>query len=291
MNQLQTMEHEVGQRALFDYGALDAETRIVVQQRTGEIKRVARHVASELVEIGARLAEVKGRLKKNGQFEEWLDAEFPRWSERTAHNLIYAWQAYHDADFAIDGIAPSALYLLSAPSTPKAAREMAKQLIQTGEDVSHATAREIVRQAKAKRPKQVELIEELEEVEDDDVDEAPSTAIQVYVEQAGLDEMDRVNACKKIADGDPVEFYDLDGNSYVITGSTSSGERGVISANGWRIVPEKDAEGVTKPERKEFEAQSYIGTRVNVGTVKKENWWVIVGPECEFKRRDRKSVV
>lgn len=60
MNQLQTMEPEAaGQRALFDYSALDAETRIVVQQRTSEIQMISKHVATELVEIGGKLAEVK----------------------------------------------------------------------------------------------------------------------------------------------------------------------------------------------------------------------------------------
>lgn len=41
MNELQPIETEVaGQRPLFDYAALDAETRIVVQQRAGEIKSI-----------------------------------------------------------------------------------------------------------------------------------------------------------------------------------------------------------------------------------------------------------
>ena len=285
MKDLQTKEPEVlGQRILFDYAALGVEDSVIVQQRTSEIKSLAKLVASHIVEIGGKLADVRGRLK-NGKFKEWLDAEFPNWSQRTAYNFLAVWEQYSTADFAIDGIAPSALYLLAAPSTPKSAREMAKQLVQAGQGVSHSTAKELVRQAKERGPKQVEMIEKLEEAEDDDVNVAPSTAIQVYVERSELDEMDRINACDKIHNGDPVEFYDYEGEPIVITSSLSSGAEGVISALGWRVVPEKDAQGVTKPERGELETQSYIGDRVNVGGKSRPNWWVIVGPEYEFERK------
>ena len=39
----------------FDYESLDAETRIVVRQKTGEIKDRMRRSASDIVEIGERL--------------------------------------------------------------------------------------------------------------------------------------------------------------------------------------------------------------------------------------------
>jgi ParB/RepB/Spo0J family partition protein len=121
-----------------------------------------------------------------------------------------------------------------------------------------------------------------------EVDES-STAIKVYVEQSELDEMERINACQKIDEGKPIEFYDYEGEPVVITGTSSSGREGMISAEGWRIVPEKDAEGVTKPEQDEFETMSYIGTRVNVGGKSRPNWWVIVGPVYEFERKPKES--
>jgi len=285
MNELQTTEVVI-QRPLFDYAALGVEDSVIIQQRTSEIKSLAKRVASDIVEIGGKLVEVRDRLK-NGKFKEWLDAEFPNWSQRTAYNFIAVWEQYSSADFAIDGIAPSALYLLAAPSTPTSAREMAKQLVQAGHEVAHSTAKELVRQAKERRPKQMEMIEEPEEAEADDGawDRASLRLIRVYVKQIELDEMDRVNACDKIDKGVPVEFYDHEGEPIVITSSDSSGAEGVIRATGWRIVPEKDAQGVTKPERGELETQSYIGDRVNVGGKSRPNWWVIVGPEYEFERK------
>lgn len=47
----------------FDYSGLDAEARIVVQQRTGEIKSLMRRTASDIVEVGQKLIEVKERLE------------------------------------------------------------------------------------------------------------------------------------------------------------------------------------------------------------------------------------
>src|SRR5262245_36450083 len=176
MNESQTIGAEVvGQRSLFDYAALGVEDSVIIQQRTSEIKSLAKRVASDIVEIGGKLVEVRDRLK-NGKFKEWLDAEFPNWSQRIAYNFIAVWEQYSSADFAIDGIAPSARCLLAAPSTPTSARQMAKQLVQAGHGVSHSTAKELVRQAKERRPKQMEMIEGLEEAENleeaegDDVD-------------------------------------------------------------------------------------------------------------------------
>jgi hypothetical protein len=175
MNQLGTIETEVaGQRALFDYSVLDAETRIVVQQRAREIETIAKRMASDVVEIGGKLAEVKDRLGGNGKFNEWLTAEL-RWSERAAYNFIAVWQRFSAANFALENVAVSALYLLAAPSTPAEAVEAARQIADSGEKVTHGVAKEIVRQAKAKRPKQEELLEKPEEGEEaDGADEVPS---------------------------------------------------------------------------------------------------------------------
>src|SRR5262245_23075741 len=185
MNELQTIGTEVGgQRALFDYGAFDQETQILVRLRANEIKGLAKRVASDIVEIGGKLAEVKDCVGGNGKFNDWLSAELG-WSERTAYNFIAVWTKFNAANFALENVATSALYLLAAPSTPGEAIEVAKQIADSGQQVTHAVAQEVVRQAKAKRPKQEELIGEPaeEEVEEDarpeenaGADESPSTA-------------------------------------------------------------------------------------------------------------------
>jgi hypothetical protein len=84
---LRMPEHQV-----FDYTALDPESRIVVQQRTSEIKECLRTAALAVWEIGQKLVEVRSRLEY-GQFRDWLKAEF-QWSRSTAYNYINVFRTF-----------------------------------------------------------------------------------------------------------------------------------------------------------------------------------------------------
>jgi len=130
------------QLSLFDYQALDAETRIVVQQRTGEIKALMKRTVSDIIEIGEKLIEVKERLG-HGHFGGWLEAEF-EWSERTARRYISVAETFKSdtvSDLRFDA---KALYLLAAPSTPDEARAEAIERAEAGETITHARVKEIV---------------------------------------------------------------------------------------------------------------------------------------------------
>jgi len=120
----------------FDYENLEVEKRIVVQQRTGEIKERLKRSAQDIWEIGQKLADVRSRLK-HGQFEAWLKAEF-NWSRRTAYNFISVYETFDQcANLAQLDIATSALYLLAAPSTPETIKEEYIQRAQKGETITH----------------------------------------------------------------------------------------------------------------------------------------------------------
>ncbi|HKX30634.1 MAG TPA: DUF3102 domain-containing protein [Blastocatellia bacterium] len=190
----------VGQGELFDYSRLDQETQIVLRLRAGEIKSLAKRVANDIVEIGGKLAEVKDRIGGNGKFVEWLHSEL-RWSERTVYNLIAVWQRFHGENLALENVAASALYLLAAPSTPAEAVEAAKQLANSGEQVTHGVAKEIVRQAKTRRagqqPKLVEVPEPSEELEIEDVSEAEVAAESEIEEVSGTEAAADVRACRE----------------------------------------------------------------------------------------------
>ncbi len=132
------------QLILFNYDDLDTETKIVVQQRTGEIKDLVRTTAENIARIGSKLAEVRNRLNNGGRFDAWLESEFS-WSRRTAYNFIAVHEQFGgDANFAQLDIATSALYLLAAPSTPSTARAEAIERAQAGERITHSAAKEIV---------------------------------------------------------------------------------------------------------------------------------------------------
>lgn len=156
------------QLALFDYAALDAETRIVVQQRTTEIKALMKRAASDIIEIGQKLIEVKARLG-HGQFTGWFEAELGL--ERTmATKFIQVAERFGAVDMLkISTFAPSALYLLAAPSTPESAREEAIERAGTGEQITHAAARSIVAEHKAPYPDEEDFLtayeQQIEEAE------------------------------------------------------------------------------------------------------------------------------
>ncbi|MEB2351839.1 MAG: DNA N-6-adenine-methyltransferase [Burkholderiaceae bacterium] len=131
----------------FDYSHLDPETRIVVRQKTDELKTLLRAAAQNIFDIGARLTEVRDQLRHNreGGFEGWLSAEFGM-SPRTAYRFINVFEQFsNSANLAELDIAASALYLLAAPSTPDDARQEALRRAEDGERITHHTAQQLVK--------------------------------------------------------------------------------------------------------------------------------------------------
>lgn len=126
----------------FDYTQLDSETRIVVQQRTGEIKVLMRRTAQGIIEIGEKLIEVKSRLP-HGAFGRWLESEF-EWGTAQAARFMQVAERFGGGEiYQIDKFAPSALYLLAAPSTPDEVRAEAISRAEAGERITHQVAQEM----------------------------------------------------------------------------------------------------------------------------------------------------
>jgi hypothetical protein len=129
------------------YTRLDAETRIVVQQRTSEIRTLMRRTAQDSIEIGQKLIEVKAKLD-HGLFGTWLSVEF-EWSLQTAKRFMNVAQRFQNQQIVDFDMAPSALYLLAAPSSPESACEEALLRAEEGEQITHRVAQEIVAAHKA----------------------------------------------------------------------------------------------------------------------------------------------
>lgn len=129
---------------VFDYERLDSETRIVVQQKTGEIKSLMRRAAQDIIDIGSKLIEVKAKLG-HGNFGKWLSAEFA-WSESSALKMMQVANAFKNVTVTDLNIGAKALYLLSAPSTPEVAREEALDVARGEQPVTFAVAKSIVAQ-------------------------------------------------------------------------------------------------------------------------------------------------
>ncbi len=134
----------------FDYAALAPDTRSLVEARTGEIRSLTKRAAEDIISIGEALADVKAELE-HGQFGAWLKAEF-LWSHRSADNMMAVADKF--ATVAnLEMFAPSALYLLSSPSTPAEAVKEAKELALSGEKVTKKKAGEIKDKHSPKKPK------------------------------------------------------------------------------------------------------------------------------------------
>jgi len=129
----------------FDYSGLDSETRIIVQQRCGEVRSLIKRSGADILEIGQKLIEVRDRLK-HGKWGAWLGAEF-EWSIDTAENYMRVARQFGQIPNGSDFHA-RALYLLASPNTPPEAREEAIALVESGQPVSLATARSLVQEYK-----------------------------------------------------------------------------------------------------------------------------------------------
>lgn len=130
----------------FDYQGLTDDTQEFVRSRTEEIRTLAQRSAQDIRDIGIKLLEVKGRIG-HGRFGIWLKAEFG-WSDRTARSFMAVGDRYKTENFSDLTIAPSALYLLSAPSTPKSATDEATKRSKAGEPITHKKAKDIIKDHK-----------------------------------------------------------------------------------------------------------------------------------------------
>lgn len=124
----------------FDYDSLSAAEALFVQQQTGEIQALMKRTAESIVAIGQGLIAVKECLK-HGCFSAWLKAEFD-WSTDTAQRFMRVAQVFAGKP-QIAVFAPSALYILAAPSTPEAATKEAIARAEVGESITYTAAKKI----------------------------------------------------------------------------------------------------------------------------------------------------
>ena len=136
----------------FNYDLLESKVAEQVRTSAERIRERVKKTVEDIIEVGNDLLAVKEALE-HGQFGPWLRAEFG-WSERTAQNFMSVAERFKSAKIADLPIQPSAAYLLAAPSVPDEAREKAVEKAEAGEEITFATAREIVAEArKKKRPR------------------------------------------------------------------------------------------------------------------------------------------
>ena len=135
----------------YDYSQIDEAHRTAVRDAAVEIKRREKRAVTDIIEIGQTLIGVRDRLP-NRQFAPWIEQEFG-WQRSMAYNFIAV--AENRPKFGqIENFGLSALYLLSSPSAPEEAVIEANRLADSGERVTHKTAKALVEiHRPADRPK------------------------------------------------------------------------------------------------------------------------------------------
>lgn len=133
---------------LFDYASVDLATSEFLKSRAAEVKSLMRQTVETLIRTGNILIEVKNRLP-HGQWSSWCESELG-WSQRTAQQMMHVAETFSIESLSNLDIAASALYVLSAPSTPEQAREEALFLARKGQPITLAGAKELRDQHRAK---------------------------------------------------------------------------------------------------------------------------------------------
>lgn len=123
----------------FDYSILSVDDRRFLKDRAQQIRGRVALASQQIVEMGEMLIEAKSRLP-HGQFGGWVRAEFD-WTDRTARQMMNVAEKFKSENFSDLQIAPSALYLLAAPSTPTEVREEFFAAAKAGSAVTHAAVR------------------------------------------------------------------------------------------------------------------------------------------------------
>lgn len=127
----------------FDYSTIpanDAEEARAAAARIHERNRAA------VIDTGRDLLAIKDRLG-HGHFGRWLEAEF-RMNERTAQRYMNVAAELGDKSDIVSVLPPTALYQLTAPSTPAPVREEVVKRIEAGERLDPAAVDRMVHAAK-----------------------------------------------------------------------------------------------------------------------------------------------
>jgi hypothetical protein len=201
--------HEVGAEASPAAAPIDTPPAPaadpVLAKYAAEIRRLAKRVKEDVIEIGRYLVEAREHIGHGGWLA-WIDVEFG-WSDQTARNFIQLYEA-REAQPKFQNIWNSslpvtALIQLAAPNTPDEARQEIADRIAGGEKPTVAVVKEVIAAAKDKAEEIEEPgLEPASRTGDGDADRAGDPAAEMilkgYFDDAtGADIFDRIPAARR----------------------------------------------------------------------------------------------
>lgn len=137
------------QANIFDYAALDTETKGKVRGLEVQIDELEGSWADVTIRLGGKYAEMRDLLRysKAGGFDGWIKAR--RRSRSTVYNLISVHEVFGKCPTVghLD-LAPKIWYMLASPSTPEPARLEVLERAEAGEPITYTKARQITNEYK-----------------------------------------------------------------------------------------------------------------------------------------------
>jgi hypothetical protein len=134
----------------FNYDVLEPQVAEQAQSAALRIREKVKRTLEDAIEVGKDLLDIKTALP-HGAFGKWLKAEFG-WGERMAQNFMSVAERFGPKCEIIADlrIAPTAAYLLAAPSAPDEARQAAIERAEAGEPISAKVAKKILAETRKK---------------------------------------------------------------------------------------------------------------------------------------------
>ncbi len=127
----------------FAYSDLPAPIAAEVRDATARIKD---RLTLQVIETGRDLLEVKSKLQ-HGQFEHWLAEEFGM-TDRSARRFMQAATWAEGKSDMVSVLTPTAVYMLSAKSTPDVVHEQVIERIEKGLPAEPEMVRHLIKEAK-----------------------------------------------------------------------------------------------------------------------------------------------
>jgi hypothetical protein len=143
----------------FDYGSVKSDVAMLARRTAKKFRAYQQRNVAEVIRLGKDFLRVKKALG-HGKFTAWVAAEFPG-HQRTVERCILTAKFEGKID-TVSNLPLSTVYLLAAPSTPKALREEALTRSENGEIIDqHALRAEINRvRLRCRRPRPINAKEQ-----------------------------------------------------------------------------------------------------------------------------------
>ena len=241
----------------FDYSQLDSKTSDFVREQTEEIRGLMRRTAQGIVDIGQKLLDIKEKLG-HGNFLNWLKKEFD-WSELTAQRFMQVAKQFKSHNLLDLEIAPSALYILSAPSTQDSVREEILSRARAGEKITYKATKETKQKyqsaSKVKKDEKIDRDEEKKKAE-------PET-LSVSDVRASLLDKPRTRAIQSLPKQEILE---------VIPKQTKDKEEAVVRRGSWHQLGEKHLLYCGEPNSPQFKQRLPKKIALNIAFPPTPGW-------------------